>query len=73
MIQIEFLNSLYRWKVEAEQELEKLQEPIEHELSVDDAEWVIKIRDLKIRNAEGLVNRYQTAIQSYLIHHNLSR
>jgi len=70
MVQIEFLDTLYRWKVEAEQQLEKLQERNDDPLPADEADWLIKIRDIEIKNAEGLVNRYRTAIQSYMSHHN---
>lgn len=70
MIQIEFLDTLYRWKVEAEQQLEKLQEANNDSMPADEADWLIKIRDIEIKNAEGLVNRYKIAIQSYMSHHN---
>lgn len=66
MLQIEFLDTLYRWKVEAEQELEKLQETNNDPLPTEEADWLIKIRDIKIKNAEGLVNRYKTTIRSYI-------
>ena len=70
MVQIEFLDTLYRWKVEAEQELEKLEERSNDPLPTDEADWLIKIRKIEIENAKGLVNRYRTAIQSYMSHHN---
>ena len=70
MIQIEFLDTLYRWKVEAEQQLETLQEKKRDPLPADEADWLIKIRNLEIKNAEGLVNRYKSVIQSYMSYHN---
>lgn len=69
MMKIEFLDILYRWKVEAEQELEKLQEENNNPLPSKEADLLIKIRNIKIKNAEGLVNRYKATIKAYIAHH----
>jgi hypothetical protein len=70
MVKIEFLDILYRWKVEAEQELEKLQETTRGPRVADSADWSKKIDDLEIKHAQELVNRYSLAIQSYMTVHN---
>lgn len=70
MLNIDFLDTLYRWKIEAEQELEKLEESRKDILSVDEADHLIEIRELKIKHVEGLVNRYSNTIKSYIHHHN---
>ena len=70
MLNIEFLDTLYRWKVEAEQELEILEEKRSELISNNGADHFIEMRELKIKHAEGLVNRYKNAIKSYIFHHN---
>jgi hypothetical protein len=68
MIKIDFLDVLYTWKVEAEQKLEKLLE--EKEQVTKSTEHLDKLRNLEIKHAEGIVNRYKTTISSYMAHHN---
>lgn len=70
MVKIEFLDTLYRWKVEAEQKLEELEERSNDPLPNDEAYWRI-LRNIEIENAKRLVNRYKTVIQSYMLYHNL--
>lgn len=70
MVQIEFLNTLYKCKVEAEQELEKLKESVNTPLPEREAEWLIRIRNIKIKNSESLVSQYTKVIQSYILMHN---
>lgn len=70
MVNFEYLELLFTWKVEAEQELEKLQKRSNDPLPANDADWLIRIRNIEIENAKALVNRYRTAIKSYLSHHN---
>lgn len=68
MIQIEFLDVLYTWKVEAEQRLEKLIE--EKERATKSTAKSDELRDLEIKHAEEIVNRYKTTILVYISHHN---
>lgn len=63
---MDFLDVLYTWKVEAEQELEKLLEEKEQaEKELDE------LQHLKIKHAEEIVNRYRSTILVYISHHNL--
>lgn len=68
MIQMDFLDVLYTWKVEAEQKLEKLLE--EKEQVTKSTEHLDELQNLEIKYAEGIVNRYKTTISSYMAHHN---
>lgn len=68
MIQMDFLDVLYTWKVEAEQRLETLLE--EKEQVTTSTEHLDELRNLEIKHAEGIVNRYKTTISSYMAHHN---
>lgn len=72
MIQIEFLDILYKSKVEAEQELEKIEDKQNDPIPAEYADWAKNIRELELRNAKSLVNRYATLIKLYLSHHNHS-
>lgn len=65
---MDFLDVLYTWKVEAEQRLEKLLE--EKEKATKSTEQLDKLRNLEIKHAEEIVNRYKTTILSYMAHHN---
>ena len=65
---MDFLDVMYTWKVEAEQKLEKLLE--EKEQVTKSTEHLDELRNLKIKHAEEIVNRYKTTISSYMAHHN---
>lgn len=71
MIKYDYLDTLYRWKVEAELELEKLeaQKNSNRVLSAEDADHFLEIEELKILNLEQTINRYATAIRSYIQAH----
>jgi RNase P subunit RPR2 len=68
MIKLDFLDVLYTWKVVAEQRLEKLIE--EKEQVTKSTEHLDVLRELEIKHAEEVVNRYRTTISSYMAHHN---
>lgn len=70
MINIEYLDALYTWKVEAEQELNRIEEEHPEVLPEDEADRIIEIYNINIKHQEGLINRYKIAITSYLFHHN---
>lgn len=70
MIRIEFLDIIYKSKIEAEQELEKLEDRRNDHIPSEHADYAIKIRDLELKNAESLVNRYTTLVKLYLSYHN---
>jgi CHASE3 domain sensor protein len=70
MINFEYLDTLYTWKVEAEQKLEKLQGHYKDPMNAKNAEWLTKIRDMEIAHAKEVVNRYKTAIKLYISNHN---
>jgi len=67
MIQIEFLDILFTWKVEAEQRLEKLLE--EKDQLTKSTQKLDEMCVLKIKHAEEIVYRYKTTISCYLAHH----
>lgn len=71
MIKFDYLDLLYKWKVEAEQELEKLEEQYNPELPLpmDEADHIREIRKINLENAKGLIGRYTTAIRSYISNH----
>lgn len=69
-LQIEFLNQLYRYKVEAQQNLEKLQEKDRTNRVEKDADWMMKIDDMEINHAQEVINRYANLIHIYLIIHS---
>ncbi len=69
-IQYEYLDLLYKWKVEADQELEKIENTNSTPLPTENADHVLVIRKLKIENAKSVVNKYTASIRSYLTHHN---
>ena len=68
-MKLDYLDLLYRWKVEAEIELEKLEEDID---DVPAEEAVIRRfeRKLNLEHAQKTVNRYKNAIAAYIAHHN---
>ena len=70
MVQIEFLDLLYKWKIEAEQELEKLENGFENDLPKDEADKLVEIRNINIENAKKILNRYNLEIKLYLSIHN---
>lgn len=70
MIQLDLLDVLYRRKVEAQQKLEALEETRSHELPVDEADIMIRIRELNISNTKGIIEIYANIIKSYLAHHS---
>ena len=65
---MDFLDVLYTWKVEAEQKLEKLLK--EREQVTTSSVTADELRNLEIKHAESIVNRYKTTISSYMSHHN---
>jgi hypothetical protein len=69
-LEIEFLNQLYRYKVEAEQNLEKLEQEDHSARTVEDAEWTKIIDEMKINHAQEVVNRYTNLINYYLTIHS---
>jgi RNase P subunit RPR2 len=68
MIKMDFLDVLYTWKVQAEQRVEKLIE--EKEQVTKSTEHLDVLRELEIKHAEEVVNRYRTTISCYMAHHN---
>lgn len=68
MIKIEFLDTLYTWKVVAEQELERLEEQLE---KASQPSGIANELKMKIQHQESIVGRYKTTIKTYLsIHHD---
>jgi hypothetical protein len=64
---IEFLDVLYTWKVEAQQKLEAL---LEKQLTGKaKTERTQKMLRLEIEHAEEVMNSYSAAIRSYISHH----
>ena len=68
-MKLDYLDLLYRWKIEAEIELEKLEEESE---DVDTEELVIHRleRRLTLEHAQKTVNRYRSTITAYVAYHN---
>lgn len=70
MINLDYLDVLYTWKVESEQNLEKLEKTRLDTLPLEESDWLIKIRKLNIQNAESKVNIHKTMIKHYLSYHS---
>jgi hypothetical protein len=71
-IELEFLDALYRGKVEAQIKLEKLQEKYDDPLPHDEADRIIGLRKLSIEAQQSIVNLYNNSIRLYLSTHNYS-
>lgn len=70
MVNYDYLDTLYRWKVEAELELEMLEgRKINRVLPMEEAEHFLEIEKLKIKNLEETVSRCATTIRSYIQAH----
>lgn len=66
----EFLDELYRYKVKAEQELESIENESNNPIPTDTADLICQSIDLRRKNVQSLVNRYDILIKKYLAIHN---
>jgi len=68
-MQIEFLDVLYTWKVEAEQEYEKIVEDGKLPVHEREAKCEFNLHNLRLKNAETKINMLRNTITTYLHYH----
>lgn len=71
VVNFDYLDQLYRWKAEAEEELKKLKALGDQKVSQEDeAQYgllsVIEMHSLKIKHAEAMLRTYNLCIREYL-------
>ena len=67
---LDYLDVLYTWKVEAEQKLEKFEEKLSVYVYDGKDSTEKKLHDLERQKLEEIANRCKTSIRVYISHHS---
>lgn len=70
MINTEFLNSLYKAKFNAEQQIEEQEKLREFPVSHDEADKIYAVREERETQLNSKINLLENLIKLYLSHHN---
>lgn len=69
MVQYEYLNMLFANKIEAEQELAKIEERKSDPVPIENADVIYATRDTKRTYLNRIINNYKEAIIEYIAQH----